>query len=256
MKDNVNTSLLHTKDEVITQIVAAINIAISENISEDYQRSELERLHSNSFYLRIWDYINNNLSKIYLPNIIGGFTKLRFWNAYSLFDKKTGLIYSFLREKRFREIAKKIKKNQNHYVKELAAQGNPNLQPTQMTFFSMEPDSTKSKCTFEKVCSDLMITSDMVKGHRVILFDGYNGILTSVRCCMIDWSFEIHDSIDLTPYINVYESVIVEEISEPILKTNNPSQGLKLKPKAKEKIALKDNLDFEKKKDNSKTKIE
>lgn len=255
MKNNINTALLHTKDEVITQIVAAINIAISENIYEDYQRSELDRLHSNSFYQRIWDHINNNLSKICLPNIIGGFTKRGFWNAYSLFDKETGLIYSFLREKRFREIARKIKTNP-HYVQALAAQGNPDLQPPQMTFFSMEPDQTKSKYIFEQVCSDLMITPDMVKGHKVILFNGYNGILTSVRCCMIDWAFEIHNSIDLTSYINVYESVIVEEISEPISKTNNPSQGLKLKPKAKEKIALKDNLDFEKKKDDSKTKIE
>ncbi len=255
MKDNINTSLLHTKDEVMAQIVTAIKVAITENIYEDYLCSELNQSKSNSFHQRIWDHINNNLSKIYLPNIIGGFTKHKFWNAYSLFDKETGLLYSFLKEKRFYEIQKKIGTNQ-YYIKELAAQGNFDLQPKQKTFFSMEPDPTKSKCTFEKVCSDLMITSDMVKGYRVILFDGYNGILTSVQCCMVDWAFEIHNSIDLTPYINVYESVIVEETSEPISKTNNPSQGLKLKSKAKEKIKLKDNLNLEKRKNIQKNKIE
>lgn len=255
MKNNFSTFSHNTKDKAMTQIVAAINTAISENIYEDYQRSELDHLKSNSFYQRIWDYINNNLSKIDLPNITGGFTKHGLWNAYSLFDKETGLIYSFLREKRFYEIARKITAYPQHYVRVLAAQGNSDLQPTQMTFFSMEPDQTKSEYIFEQVCSNLMITPDMVKGHRVILFNGYNGILTSVQCCMVDWAFEIHDSIDLTSYINVYEPVIVEEISDPISKTNNPSQGLKLKPKAKEKIALKNNLDLKKEENNSKKKI-
>lgn len=255
MKNNFPASLPNNEDEVMTQIVAAINTAITENINEDYKRSELNRLHSNSFYQRIWDHINNNLSKIDLPNIIGGFTKRGFWNVYSLFDKETGLIYSCLREKRFHEIARKAKTTP-HYVQAIATHGNPDLQPTQMTFFSMQPDPIKSEYIFEQVCSGLMITSDMVKGHKVILFNGYNGILTSVQCCTVDWAFEIHDSIDLTSYINVYEPVIVEEISEPVSKINNPLQGLKLKPKAKEKIKLKDNLNFAKKEKDSKTKIE
>ena len=59
--------------------------------------------------------------------------------------------------------------------------------------------------------------------------------------------------IDLTSYININENIVVEEVDEPNAKMNNPMQGLKFKPKAKERMELNDSLSIiEKDEENKK----
>ena len=67
-------------------------------------------------------------------------------------------------------------------------------------------------------------------------------MLTNVRCCTVDRMLEIHESVDLTPHINVLENIVVETVDDPISKSNNPTQGLKFTTKAKKKKELNDNL--------------
>lgn len=245
MSVNIIDSQDNSENKLVKEIVSAINRAISEDVFDDYQRSGLDRQHSNSYNQLIWDHINDNLSHIADDHIIGDYTKRGFWNVYSMFDTQTGYIYSFMREKRFFQIAnehrKKHKKN-THYITALAFECNPDLEPIQMSFFPIKPDKAETKAIVDSICNDLSIPFDIVKGHRVILFETKHGALSLVRCCTVDRTLEIHDSIDLTSYININESIIIEEIDDPATRINNPTLGLKLRDKAKKKKELNDNI--------------
>lgn len=241
MSINTIDLLNNSEKKFMKEMVSAVNRAIVEDVSDDYQRSGLDRQHSNSYNQLIWDHINNNLSHIADEHIIGGYTKRGFWNVYSIFDTQTGYIYSFMREKRFFQIAKEYRKNP-HYITALASECNSTLKPRQMTFFPIEPDKAEMKAIVECICNDLSIPFEIIKGHKMILFDTKHGILSSIRCCIVDRTLEIHDSIELTSYININESVIIEEVDDLATKRNNPTLGLKLKDKAKKKKELNDNI--------------
>lgn len=239
MKVTLLTSPINPEEELMKDIVSAINIAISENVSDDYQLLGLNPHNSNSFFQLIWDHINTNLSGI--PYVIGGYTKRGFWNMYTIFDPNTGYLYSFMREKRFFQIAKK-QKSTMHYVQAMATTCNDNLEPTQLTLFPMEPDKAEAKSIVDFICNSLGISSGDVKTHKIILFCTSHSMLTNVRCCTVDRMLEIHESVDLTPHINVLENIVVETVDDPISKSNNPTQGLKFTTKAKKKKELNDNL--------------
>lgn len=233
--------LCNENNDLMQEVVSAINRAVSEDIFDDYQRSGLDRQHSNSYHQLIWDHINDNLGSINNDSIIGGFSKRGFWNVYSIFDVRTGIIYSFMKEKRFFQIAKEHRKIP-HYIQALASECNPNLESPQLSFFPMEPDRTESKYIVDGICNDLAIPFELIRGHKVILFQTNNGFLSGIRCCTVDRVLEIHDSVDLTHQININEAIIVEEIHEPGAKVNNPTLGLTFKEKAKKKKELNDNL--------------
>ena len=241
MKVTLLTSPINPEEELMKDIVSAINIAISENVSGDYQLLGLNPYHSNSYFQLIWDHIHTNLSSI--PYIIGGYTKRGFWNMYTIFDPSTGYLYSFMREKRFHQIAKRQKPTM-HYVQAMATTCNDDLEPTQLTLFPMEPDKAEAKSIVDSICNSLGISSNNVKAHKVILFSTSHSMLTYVRCCTVDRMLEVHESINLTPYINVLENIVVEAVDDPISKSNNPTQGLKFTAKAKKKKELNDNLSF------------
>lgn len=241
MSVNIIESLDNSENKLMKEIVSAINRAISEDVFDDYQRSGLDRQHSNSYNQLIWDHINDNLSHIADEHIIGGYTKRGFWNVYSMFDTQTGYIYSFMREKRFFQITKEQRKIP-HYITALASECNPDLEPTQMSFFPIESDKAETKAIVDCICNDLSIPFEIVKRHKVILFDTNHGILSSVRCCTADRTLEIHDSMELTSYININESIIIEEVDDLVAKSNNPTLGLKFKDKAKKKKELNDNI--------------
>ena len=227
------------ENKLIKDIVSAINKAISEDIVDDYQKLKLNPYRSNSFPQLTWDRINNNLSRI--TYVLGGYTKRGFWNMYSIFDRNTGYLYSFMREKRFYQIAKE-KRHSMHYIQAMATIYNSELEPNQLSFFPMEPDKKEAQNIVNLICDSLGISSDIVKLHKVILFSTKNSILTNVSCCTVDRMLEVHETVDLTPFININESIVIEEVEDPVSKMNNPMQGLKFKPKAKERMELNDSL--------------
>lgn len=75
----------------------------------------------------------------------------------------------------------------------------------------------------------------------------------TIRCCAVNGLLEVCESIDLKPYVNINENVVVEEVSNPNTKSNNPSLGLKLKDRAKAKKNTKENINI---KDDNKSTVQ
>ena len=234
-------------EPVVEKIVDAIYNAVTTDIAEDLQRAGLNKETSNSVPQRIWDLINRNITSILLPNLITGYTHRNPWNIVTAFDKDAGVLYSFMREARFKEIAKHQQKHV-HYLRALTSGFNNDVESEQMSFFSEEqPNQFEVAKTIHQITENLNIPESIVQGHVLILFESKHEILHGVRACLVNSSLEICASIDLSHMIAVSSPVVVDEVVIPESKANNPAQKLRLTPKARKRKDMQMNLALKKK---------
>lgn len=247
-------SLLTFKDsEFPSKCVAAINSAVTDDILEDIRRQRLSRNKMNSTPSRIWDFINRNISETFAgdSNVVTGYTTRGPWKLVPIFDKKTGFLFTIMREERFYTV-RKDPKNHSHYVYELAEGFNFELQPIQQTLISSDSTTDTLKSAIQRICDDLLISQNMVKKHALILFSSNDDMLLSVRCCMINKFFEECESVSWNEFIKVGESSVVDQIINLESKFNNPTHGLTLSERAKKRkklnadISAKSNSDISK----------
>ena len=236
-------------DEFIKSIVSSISSAVTDDIMQDTRQANMERSVMNSYPSRIWDLINRNVCTAftYNPDVVVAFTKRGPWNLIAIFDKATGMLLTLMREERFFEI-KRDSKNHKHYVYELANMFNADLEIQQQSFFAIDENKDKIKKSIERICNDLLISTEMVEHHAMVLFSSRDELLHSIRCCMINCNFEECESVSWNEYIGVSESLVVEQTDDDDHKKNNPAMGLLYTPKAKKKKQL--NLDIAAKSDS------
>lgn len=226
-------------DDFIKSIVSSISSAVTDDIMQDTRQANMERSVMNSYPSRIWDLINRNVRTAftYNPDVVVAFTKRGPWNLIAIFDKATGMLLTLMREERFCEV-KRDSKNHKHYVYELANMFNADLEIQQQSFFAIDENTEKIKKSIERICNDLLISTEMVEHHAMVLFSSRDELLHSIRCCMINCNFEECESVSWNEYIGVSESLVVEQTDDDDHKKNNPTMGLDYTPKAKKKKQL------------------
>lgn len=236
-------------DDFIKSIVSSISSAVTDDIMQDTRQANMERSVMNSYPSRIWDWINHNVRNTFTtnPDVVVEFTKRGPWNLIAIFDKTTGMLLTLMREERFYEV-KRDSKNHKHYVYELANMFNADLEIQQQSFFAIDENTEKIKKSIERICNDLLISTEMVQHHAMVLFSSRNELLHSIRCCMINRNFEECESVSWNEYIGVSESLVVEQTYNDDHKKNNPTMGLDYTPKAKKKKQL--NIDIATKSDS------
>lgn len=225
------------------KIVNAINNAVTDDIKKDISDSNLSRQDMNSYAARIWDLINRNTDLAFKndASVITGITTRGPWKLRPIFDKKSGIIFTIMREERFYSV-RKDPQNRKHYISELAYGLNHDLEGFQQTLLKDDTIDEKVVATIEKISNDLSLSTDMIKNHAIILFSSTEDILKSVRCIMINPMFEECASVSWNNFIKIHDSVIVDKVSEPESKFINPSHGLSLTAKAKERKGTRSNL--------------
>ena len=203
----------------------------------------MERSMMNSYPSRIWDLINRNVCNAFKYNtdVVVNFTKRGPWKLIAIFDKVTGMLLTLMREERFLAI-KRDAKSHKHYVYELANIFNADLEIQQQSLFELNENEEKIKKSVERICNDLLISTDMVQHHAMVLFSSQEELLHSIRCCMINCNFEECETVSWNEYIGVSESVIVEQTTNDDQNQNNPTMGLGYTTKAKKRKQL--NLDI------------
>lgn len=234
---------INFNDNFIKKIVSSINSAVTDDIMQDTRQVNLERNVMNSYPSRIWDLINRNVCTAftYNPDVIVAYTKRGPWNLIAIFDKTTNTLLTLMREERFYEV-KRDKKSHRHYIYELAKKFNIDLEIQQQSFLSLDENEDKIKKSVERICSDLLISTEMVTHHAMVLFSSRDELLLSIRCCMINCNFEECESVFWNEYIGVSESLVVEQTDSDEYKANNSAIGLAYTPKARKKKQL--NLDI------------
>lgn len=235
-------------DDFIRSIVASINSAVTDDIMQDTRHASMDRNVMNSYPSRIWDLINRNVCAAftYFSDVIVEFTKRGPWNLLAIFDKSTGMLVTLMREERFYEV-KRDSKNHKHYIYELANMFNADLEIQQQSMFEPDPNEEKIKESIKRICDDLLISTEMVQHHAIILFSSHDELMNSIRCCMINCNFEECETVSWNEYIGVSESVVVEQTTHDDNKSKNPTMGLDYTSKAKKKKQL--NLDIATKSD-------
>lgn len=240
-----HTSIMNNKkvkiqasEDLIFKIAQCISDAVGDDIKENSYRLPTQ----NGTPGRIWDLIHRNVINTFnLDDIIAKPTKRGGWGLVPIFDKKTGFIYTLMREKRFEEIKKELPNRRNaNYTDALANHLNKNLLPAerQILLFPGKKKFENQKYIeniVEKIFNDLSIPDQIVKRHAIILFDSSHYELLSLRCCVVNSNLEIVASANWSKYIKHSESTIVDKVVDNTSPFNNPSANLSFTQKAKDK---------------------
>lgn len=157
------------------------------------------------------------------------------------------IIFSVMREQRFEELQKELRKNSKspHYAVSLARILNIDVKNLQGCLFTDIDDEVykRSVDVTNKLLNNLDDKSEHIEGYVMILFDADDTQLYSARMVLVNGNLEVCDEYSLKDYINIRESVIVESVNEyPGGKPEDPSKGLKLTNKAAVRKAKKQNI--------------
>lgn len=228
-----------TSDEFKDIMIKCISNAVGEDIIINSQGLKTQIGTPD----RIWDCINTNLGKYFnSEDVIAEITK-RGRDIVPVFDRKTGMIHTLMREKRFEQLRKELPKRRRlHYIDALSRSLNRDLrmQPVQKSLFLIRGhhkfDNEKHiKDIVEKIFKDLAIPGELVKKHGLILFNSHNNMLVSIRCCVIDSNLNIINYDDWSNRIKATESIIPEKSVDITSIYDNPTMNLQYKQKAKDR---------------------
>lgn len=267
MEKFVKSALLKN-DLLKNDLVKCIYEAVGEDIKQDLKKSRIE--YSNSKPQRIWDLINRNISEqinsldvAVIPNKRGS------WWIMLVYDKRSNLLYTMMRESRLKQLRRDFYKNKNlHYIEILASSLNEQTSKDVLGQISLLPDEEQrfvdEKYKNQEYISEILkkmlvkLPGDVteIKNHVLITFENSGYELTKVKCSIVNKVLGIVEQVDWSDAIPVEESVVVDtvDVEEMNLPFNNPSQGLSYKKKATDKKEMFDMKKY-KKEDENKSKF-
>lgn len=224
---------LKINENIITAIVNCVN-DVPDIMKEDIRRNGLKT--QNSTPTRIWDHLNTALCNAFnSPDCMSYITRRGCWQLVMVYEKESGNLYTLMRESRFLEVQREIKKGNNkHYVYLLARHLNNDLLKNigQQSFLSENEDEKQLKEAVEKIFLDLNDDGMIVKRHVLVLFESDEMGLHSIRAVMVDSNLDIVLEQDWSEYISIEDSIIVEKTEKSNSPAENPSRGLELTKKA------------------------
>lgn len=237
-------------DRISLQVIQKIYQCLFQAVGEDYQEAEshleLETHISQPFM--IWDLINRNLIRSFSESDILYSTKKRgMWEILLLYDKKSKMLLSFMKDARFKDIQKTNRGHKPQYMRALLLL-NQSLQAKmkqQKLFYITEPDECDNeqlKALLNSLCANFMepIVSE-VKHHALIVFSSNYGQLTSLKAYVLDSDLDVVTDKDLLDVVKPVMSNEVDKVSKDDAKHKQPklTEKANRRLKQKELVALK-----------------
>lgn len=220
---------------VASKMVTCVQSAVGDDIREDIFSRGLRT--QNSTPMRIWDLLNTGLySALGTADCMIVSTKRGCWEMVITYERSSGYIYTFMREKRYDQLHKQIRKRGHmHYVDALVRHLNPDLCAPieQLSLFEVHfTDEEMLSEIVQKLLTDLVESGVIIKRHVLVLFNSSAYELLSIRAVMIDRNLNIVEQEDWSQFISAEESVIAEHTEDTDSPFNKPSRGLNLTSKA------------------------
>lgn len=220
----------------ISKVVSCVQDAVEDDIKQDLRGL----VTKNSAPTRIWDFLNTNLfNRMPAVSCVANVTKRGSWEMVPVYDEKTGILFTFMRESRYDELHKNVhKRARPNYLDCLIDVLNPDLVAPvgQLTLFPSQFSNKDSmRKVVQKILADLQVEETVVKRHALILFKSKGYELSSIRAVMIDKNLDIVYEENWGAYISTNVSIIVDISDEFSAPANNPERGLKLSSKAIER---------------------
>lgn len=246
-------------DRISVQVVQKIYQCLFQAIGEDYQEAEshleLETHISQPFI--IWDLINRNLIKSFSgSNVLYSTKKRGMWEVLLLYDKKSKMLLSFMKDTRFKDIQKSSKRHKPQYIRALLLL-NQSLQAEmkqQKLFYITEPecDNEQLKVLLDSLCANFMEpVVSKVKHHALIVFSSSYGQLTSLKAYILDSDLDVVADKDLLDVVKPIMSNEVDKVSKDDAKHKQPklTEKANRRLKQKELVALKSLIESNNKQD-------
>ncbi|WP_195986073.1 DUF5986 family protein [Clostridium sp. D33t1_170424_F3] len=231
----MNKNTLEVDPAIRSIITQCISDAVGDKIREDVRLHGLRT--QNSTPTRIWDLLNTDLCRHFnSPDCMAYTSKRGPWEMILVYEKQSGFLYTFMREKRFAEIRAKVgKRRRMHYVDMLVRHLNSDLKAPieQLSMFPTHfDDEARLAESIQTLLANLLEDGAIVRRHVLVLFESARFVLTSVRAVMVDTNLNIVSEQNWSSSILVEESVIADQVKEPKDPANTPARGLKLTAKA------------------------
>lgn len=224
---------LKINENIIRAMVNCVN-DVGDVLKEDIRRNGLKT--QNSTPTRIWDHLNTALCNQFNSRDCMAYTAKRgCWQLVMVYENESGYLYTFMRESRFLEVQKQVKKGKhNHYIDLLARHLNADLlkEIGQQSFLYTDEQDSKLKEAIEKLFINLNEDGAIVTKHVLVLFESDKYELHSIRAVMVDSNLDIALEQDWSSYIVIEDSIIVEEAEGNNSPSEKPTRGLELTPKA------------------------
>lgn len=237
-------------DSISQDVKQKIFECISQAIGEDRQEADAHlglRTHVSGPFLN-WDLIYRNLMNSFgNENVKYSATVRGMWTVLLLYDVKSGLLISFMRDTRLDDIKRSKVENQPQYVRSLIAL-NEELQAPykQQTLLGMETESSQEESELANILDDLCANFDCHVNHKevhhaLVCFSGKFGVLSSLKAYILDKDLDVVCEQD---WLNTVKPVMSNTIETAEQCHDGPA--LSLKPKAtkrlkeKELVALKE----------------
>ncbi len=224
-----NNELNNINTKIVSKIVDDIHDAVGDGIKEDIHKLKTY----NSRASRIWDLINTNLLNSFDTIDCMSYDSMRGpWQMVMIYEKETGFLFTFMREKRFVELQNGTVTRKNmHYIDMLTRHLNSDLisETYQLRLFPISYNDEellgeKINILLKKLKEDGAVLNRYVN----VLFDSSNYQLNSIRATMIDSYLNIVYEQDWTEFINAQESIVAEKVARDIA----PTKQLTLTKKA------------------------
>ena len=217
--------------------------ALSE-VSEDYQSFEskiLTKTHNAKPSLR-WDFINTNvIEKLETFNIDVAVVQRGFWEMLVIFSKEDNCIFTLMRKNRLETILINPEKNAPIYLRALTTL-NEELGLGSPMLFEIDADKSDLLFVLNKLCQNLTSNiSNYKPNYKIITFDTDSSFrITDYRLNVLDSTchqISEENLLDIVTPVYSNEILQVENIS-----IQQPS--LKLKKKAKDRIAGQESIEL------------
>ncbi len=230
--------LQRIRQEDIQDIFECLSQAVGDDRQEATVHLEL-RTHVSDPFLN-WDLIYRNLmNKFDEGNLKYSVTKHGMWTVLLLYDKNSKLLFSFMRDTRFKNIRNQKKSARPKYVQALINLNSELQSPAkQLRLFPDESKFTQSELekTLDELCANFDSGIDTKNSqHVMVVFSNKFGCINSLKAYLLDSDLDIvceQDWLDITkPILSS-----IPETLQPDEREIVPS----LKPKALERIRKKE----------------
>ena len=216
------------REEDIQNIFECLSQAVGEDSQEASDYLDL-RTHISEPFMK-WDLIYRNLmNKFDTGNLKYSASKRGMWTVLLLYDENSKLLFSFMRDSRFKSIQNQKNSTRPQYVQALVNL-NAELQApsTQVKMFPDESKFTPSELerTLDELCSNFDGVIDTKHSHHVmVVFSSKFGNIDSLKAYLLDRDLGIVSECDwldiAKPVISTVPETIMPEDKElvPTLKT-------------------------------------
>ena len=242
----MNMNVMFIEDWAKEEVVKGLSSAVGDDLLESIRKADLSERYSNSKKFLKWDLINRNFIKAFHnSNIVAEYANRGPWFMVPLVDKRNGVVYSVLREDRFRELrSKKDRRKKPHYIDAFIQMFNFDITKYRQVSFFNDDFPDEEVCNIvQSVLESLNVVRGIINRHAIILFEEYNHELVNVRCCIVDTNLSIVFEESWNQYIKHEQSTITEQVVENEMKEElvKPTLGKKARARKGSKVKISSN---------------